>query len=141
MLFAKLSNKRTVVPITIVVLVLLFTLVVYAVVSLSQPSYVGADAKLSKADNDSTLEIDDAVLSIPPKVKSGVQAAIQITKFAGNYAQGIVSYSDKSSTQQFMAVKVGNNWTIVTHNSGESLNFPDVKTARQYSLPKDWFKS
>lgn len=96
--------------------------------------------KLSKVDETSSLQISNAAMSMPPKVKSGVQANIQITKFAGNYAQGIVSYSNKSPTQQFMAVKTGESWTIITHNSGKSLDLPNAKTAEKYNLPKDWFK-
>jgi hypothetical protein len=107
-MLTKLANKRVVITLTVVVLVILVTRVINVVILLSRPPYVGADAKLSKSDDKASLQIDNAVISTLPKIKSGVEATFQITKFDGNYAQGVVTYSDKSLTQQFMGVKVGN---------------------------------
>lgn len=139
-MFSKLSNKRVLIPLLIAAIVLIIISVVYVCIVSTRPLYEGTTAKLSKADEKSSVKINNAVLNMPPKIKSGEQATIRITKFAGNYAQGVVSYSNKSLSQQFMAVKTGENWTIVTHNSGKNLDLPDVKTAEKYGLPQDWFK-
>lgn len=139
-MFSKLSNKRITVPVTIAVAVLALLSAACIYIVSTRPWYEGVEAELSKADEQSQTQINNAVLRMPPKIKSGEQVTIQITKFAGNYAQGKVTYSDKNPSQQFMAVKSGENWTIVSHNSGDTLSLPDAETAQRYSLPKGWFQ-
>jgi hypothetical protein len=138
-MFVKMTNKRTVFVVAVAIILVLIAS--YIFIKMQQPSYVGSDAKLSSPDQNSSFQIDNAAISLPPKMKQGVQATIQITKFSGSYTQGKVSYSDKSPTQQFIAVKAGDSWTIITHNSGKTLDLPDIKTAKKYHLPKGWYKS
>ncbi len=49
--------------------------------------------------------------------------------------------SNKDPEQQFMAVQANGNWVVIVHNSGNSLDLPNAKTAEQYHLPKGWFQS
>lgn len=137
---SKFTSKRLLVSIIIFIIIIVAALVAYIIVLLSQPSYIGKDVKLSKVSGTAVLDINSTVLHTLPSAKDDVQTSIHITKYAGNYAQGTMSFSDHSPAQQFMAVKSGDSWKVITHNSGSQLNLPNIQTAKQYQLAKGWYK-
>ena len=121
-------------------IIAVFCTTLFLLISKSHPPYTGKTVELSQPGSEVSFQIDNVVLSKLNTTKKGVQSTIYIKKYSGKYAQGTVSYSDKSPTQQFIAAKVNDSWTIVAHNSGKSLVLPDIKTAELFQLPKGWFK-
>ncbi len=104
-------------------------------------TYVGSKAVLTTPSQNVRFQIDDAVLSLPPRIPQGIQADMRITAYTTPAARGYVTFSKTYAPVQFIVAKSGNSWVVIAHTTKKSLTLPNITIAKKYNLPVGWYSN
>ncbi len=114
---------------------------IYSRSSTKSDSYEGQPAILTSAKPSVILQINNTITKVMPKISSDILFNLHITAYTTNDAKGNVTYGKTYQPFQFLAVKNGNTWIVITHNTGKTLILPSVTVAKKYNLPTGWFRN